>query len=256
VQLEGKTAIITGGLNGIGYETAKYFAAEGANIGIMDLNVNNTRRVTEVVTKLHHMHAKNIHFFATDVTKMYEIKSACTMAYGIFGKIDILVNNAGITKDSSLKKMTEEQFDAVLDVNLKGLVNCTKCFSTQMIERKHSGVILNASSVVAANGNFGQTNYVCSKAAVSGLTVEWARELGPYGIRVNAVAPGFTKTAMTEKIPENIVEKITKTIPLGRFAEASEIAKAYLFLASDSASYITGTILEVDGGLVIGRPVI
>lgn len=249
-----KSAVITGGLNGIGLETAKLFAKEGANIGIIDFCKNN-RKITETVQQLAYEGTK-VHYFNADVSKSSQVKSACNNAYAAFGKVDILINNAGITRDSSLRKMTEEQFDSVIGVNLKGLTNCTRFFTIKMIENGTKGVVLNASSVVAANGNFGQTNYVCTKAAVSGLTIEWAKEFGPYGIRVNAVAPGFTETAMTEKIPEDIVKKITRTIPLGRFAKASEIAEAYLFLASCRASYITGTILEVDGGLVLGRLVL
>jgi 3-oxoacyl-[acyl-carrier protein] reductase len=177
-----------------------------------------------------------------------------------FGRIDVLVNNAGILRDSLLvkfkdgqvvKQMPEEDFDLVVAVNLKGVFNCTQAVVPHMI-RGGGGVILNASSVVGIDGNFGQTNYVATKAGVIGMTKVWARELGRYNIRVNAVAPGFTLTEMVRQMPEKILERMRGRIPLGRMGDPRDIANAYLFLASDEASYITGAVLRVDGGIVVG----
>jgi 3-oxoacyl-[acyl-carrier protein] reductase len=167
-----------------------------------------------------------------------------------YGRIDVLINNAGITNDAQLRKMTAEAFDRVVDVNLKGVFNCTQAVLPAMLDQG-SGVILNASSVVAHNGNFGQTNYVATKAGVVGMTKVWARELGRKGIRVNAVAPGFINTRMTDTIPDKVIEKLLERVPMNRLGEPEEIASAYLFLASDEASYINGHALAVDGGTVL-----
>jgi 3-oxoacyl-[acyl-carrier protein] reductase len=169
---------------------------------------------------------------------------------GAYGRIDILVNNAGITRDAQMYKMEETAFDQVVEVNLKGVFNCTQAVTPTMLAQG-SGVILNASSVVAANGNFGQTNYVATKAAVVGMTRVWARELGRKGIRVNAVAPGFINTRMTEAIPDKVMEKLLERIASNRMGEPEEVANAYLWLASDEASYVNGHVLAVDGGTVI-----
>jgi 3-oxoacyl-[acyl-carrier protein] reductase len=166
-----------------------------------------------------------------------------------FGRLDIVVNNAGIIKDQQLMKTKPEDFDAVIDVNLKGVFNVTQAAAAVMIE-KGSGVILNASSVVALYGNFGQTNYVASKAGVIGMTKVWARELGRKGIRVNAVAPGFIETRMTEGIPDKVKDKMIERVPLGRMGSVQEVANVYLWLASDESSYVTGHVLSVDGGAV------
>ena len=162
----------------------------------------------------------------------------------------MLVNNAGITRDASLMKMTEEQWQQVLDVNLGGVFHCTKAIAPVMVEQK-SGCIINTSSVVGLYGNFGQTNYVATKSGVIGMTKVWARELGRKGIRVNAVAPGFIATEMVDTVPENVIEMMVGKTPLARLGKPEDIANAYIFLASDLASYISGTVLSVDGGLVI-----
>jgi 3-oxoacyl-[acyl-carrier protein] reductase len=167
-----------------------------------------------------------------------------------FGKIDILINNAGILRDATLLKMTEEQFDSVLDVNLKGVFNCTKAVAPFMIERGY-GRIVQASSVVALYGNFGQTNYVASKSGIIGMTKVWARELGRKGITVNAVAPGFIATEMIESIPENIINAMKEKVPANRFGTVEDVANVYLFLASDEASFVNGAVISVDGGAVI-----
>ena len=177
-----------------------------------------------------------------------------------YGKIDVLINNAGVLRDNMLvkvkdgelvKQMPEEEFDLVVAVNLKGVYNCTQAVAPYMI-KQGSGVILNATSVVGLDGNFGQTNYVATKAGVIGMTKVWARELGRHGIRVNAVAPGFTLTEMVLQMPEDILKQLAARAPLGRMGETRDIANAYLFLASDEASFISGTVLRVDGGIVIG----
>lgn len=165
-----------------------------------------------------------------------------------FGTVDILINNAGITMDSQLIKMTESQFDKVIDVNLKGVFNCTKEVAPYLIEKGY-GKIISTSSVVALYGNFGQTNYVASKSAVIGMTKTWAKELGRKGVNVNAVAPGFIKTPMTEKVPQKVLELMGSKVPLGKLGEPEDIAKAYLFLASDDSKYINGVVLSVDGGM-------
>ena len=177
-----------------------------------------------------------------------------------YGRIDVLVNNAGVLRDAALvkvqdgqlvKQMPEADFDLVISVNLKGVFNCAQAVAPHMIRQK-SGVILNATSIVGEDGNFGQTNYVASKAGVIGMTKVWARELGRYGIRVNAVAPGFTATEMVKAMPDKVLEGMKARTPLGRMGEPRDIANAYLFLASDEASFITGVTLRVDGGIVVG----
>jgi 3-oxoacyl-[acyl-carrier protein] reductase len=166
------------------------------------------------------------------------------------GSIDILVNNAGVIKDNTLENMTDEEFDRVISVNLRGTYNCTKEVA-EIMREQGSGVILNAASVVALYGNFGQTNYVASKAGIIGMTKVWARELGRDGIRVNAVAPGFISTDMTKDIPENVIEMMLKKVPLQRMGEPEEVASVYAWLASDEAGYVTGTVISVDGGVVV-----
>ena len=167
-----------------------------------------------------------------------------------FGRIDVLVNNAGITKDARLVKMTAEQFDAVIDVNLRGVFHCSQAVADTMIAQG-SGVILNASSVVGIYGNFGQTNYAATKFGVIGFTKTWSRELGAKGIRVNAVAPGFITTPMIETVPEKVLTAMAEEVPLRRLGKPEEIANVYAFLASDEASYISGAVIEVTGGLTL-----
>ena len=183
-----------------------------------------------------------------DVTSRSSVEEGVQKIIDDLSRIDILVNNAGIIKDAQLSKMEESDFDAVVAVNLKGVFNTTQCVTKHMVEQG-SGVVLNASSVVALYGNFGQTNYVATKAGVIGMTKTWSRELGKKGIRVNAVAPGFIKTRMTEGIPDKVMAKLENMVPMRRMGEPIEIANAYLFLASDEASYINGHVLSVDGGV-------
>ncbi len=243
MRLNGKLAVITGAASGIGLETSKRFILEGAIIAACDYNENALRKTKEKL-------GKQYHIYKMDVTKHDAVKKTIDTIVSDLKEIDILINNAGITKDNFLINMPEGDFDAVISVNLKGAYNVTKSVVPYMIERG-SGVILNASSVVGIYGNAGQTNYAASKAGIIGMTKAWAKEFARYKIRVNAIAPGFIETPMTEKVPQKIIDYMDLKTPLGRMGEASEIADAYLFLASDDASFITGQVLGVDGGLVI-----
>lgn len=241
-----KVAIITGGARGIGKECACLLAKEGAKVIIFDVNEEELNKtVTEI---------KNEGNFAegyiVDITDFDKVNEIVNLLYEKHKRIDILINNAGITKDNFLTKMTKEDWDKVIAVNLTGTFNLTKAVVPVMYERE-SGVIINISSVVAIYGNIGQTNYIASKAGVIGMTKGWAKEFGKKGIRVNCVAPGFIKTPMTEKVPDKVIEYMVSKTPLGRMGEAVEVAKAICFLASDDASFITGAILSVDGGLTI-----
>jgi 3-oxoacyl-[acyl-carrier protein] reductase len=240
-RLDGKVAIVTGGARGIGAETAKVFRAAGATVVTWDLG-GATADAT------------------VDVTRSADVASAVAAAIATYERVDILVNNAGIVRDAQLVKMkdgalvgqmSEEELDAVLNVNLKGVFHCTQAIAPHMIARG-SGRILNASSVVGIYGNFGQTNYVATKAAVIGMTKVWARELGPKGITVNAVAPGFIGTVMVREMPEKIRAGMIEHTPVRRLGESRDVALAYLYLASDEAAFVNGVVLSVDGGLVLG----
>jgi 3-oxoacyl-[acyl-carrier protein] reductase len=187
---------------------------------------------------------------AVDVTDRAQVDAMVDGVLAEFGRIDVLVNNAGITKDARLVKMTMAQFDAVIDVNLRGVFHCAQAVAPSMIERGN-GVILNASSVVGIYGNFGQSNYAASKFGVIGFTKTWSRELGPKGIRVNAVAPGFVETPILETIPEKVLQHMREQVPLHRLGRPAEIAAVYAFLASDDASYVNGAVIEVSGGMTV-----
>ncbi len=244
MRLKDKVAIITGGAKGIGRETALLFAREGAKVVIGDFDVTAGQQTLADLKAT----AAQALFFEVDVTDRASVKRMVDGTVAEFGRVDILINNAGLTADAFLTKMTEEQWDRVIAVNLKGVFNCTQVVAPIMMEQG-SGVILNASSVVGVYGNIGQTNYAATKAGVIGMTKSWAKELGKKGIRVNALAPGFIVTAMTAKVPEKVLELMKSRTPLGRLGEPQDVAAAYLFLASDEASYITGQVLGVDGGL-------
>jgi 3-oxoacyl-[acyl-carrier protein] reductase len=239
-RLDGKVAIVTGGARGIGAETATVFREAGATVVTWDVDGAVDARV--------------------DVTRPADLASAVATAIATHGRIDILVNNAGILRDAQLVKvkdgtlvgqMSEAELDAVLAVNLKGVFHCTQTVAPHMIARG-SGRILNASSVVGIYGNFGQTNYVATKAAVIGMTKVWARELGPKGITVNAVAPGFIGTEMVRQMPEKVLADMVEHTPVRRLGEPRDVALAYLYLASDEAAFVNGVVLSVDGGLVVG----
>jgi len=253
MRLKDKVCIVTGGAAGIGRATAERFTEEGAVVVICDLNEEQGRKTAEAIGPA----ASFVQVNVADRAAVGEFVDGVVEKYG---RVDVLVNNAGVLRDGTLvkvkdgvlvKQMSEADFDLVISVNLKGVFNCTQAVAPHMIRQK-SGVILNASSIVGLDGNFGQTNYVATKSAVIGMTKVWARELGRSGIRVNAIAPGFTSTEMIASMPENILDGMKARVPLGRLGEPRDIANAYLFLASDEASYISGEVLRVDGGIVVG----
>ncbi|MGD8736534.1 MAG: glucose 1-dehydrogenase [Anaerolineae bacterium] len=253
MRLKDRVALITGGAAGIGKTTAQRFIEEGATVAICDVNAEAGAGAVEEL-------GAQAEFYQVDVTDRQAVQEWVDAVVEKHRRVDLLVNNAGILRDNQLvkirdgelvKQMSEAEFDLVISVNLKGVFNCTQAVAPVMI-RQGSGVILNASSVVGLDGNFGQTNYVATKAAVIGMTKVWARELGRYGVRVNAVAPGFTATEILISMPEKVLDGMRARTPLGRLGEPRDIANAYLFLASDEASFVTGTILRVDGGIVVG----
>jgi len=246
MRLAGKVAIITGAGRGIGQATAVKFAKEGAVVAVCDVD---TKTAEDTARMIEAMGGKAM-AFAVNVTDTSSIKAMVSEVYERCGKIDVLVNNAGIVADAQLKNMTEDQFDRVIDINLKGTYNCTKAVVDIMLEQQ-SGVILNASSIVGLSGNFGQTNYAASKFGVIGMVKTWARELGKRGIRANAVCPGFVATTIIDNIPDKVIQSLEAKVPLGRLAQPEEIANVYAFLASDEASYINGAVIEVSGGLTL-----
>ncbi len=245
-KLENKVAIITGGASGIGKATAIRFSQEGAKVVVWDLD---EIRGAELAKELS-ASGSAVVFKKVNTANYEEVKIAAEEIYTRFGSIEILINNAGITRDSTLKKMTPEQWQQVIDVNLTGVFYCTQIISEYMLEKSY-GRIINASSVVGIYGNFGQTNYVASKAGLIGMTKTWGKELGRKGITVNAIAPGFIATEMVAKMPENVIDGMKAKVPIGRLGKPEEIAAAYLFLASDDAAYINGTVLSVDGGMTV-----
>ena len=253
MRLQGKVSLITGGAAGIGRATAERFIEEGAKVAICDVAEGAGKETARSL-------GPQASFYKVDVTDRKAVQAWVDAVAAKFGRIDILVNNAGILRDSQLVKwkdgavvgqMAEADFDLVIAVNLKGTFNCTQAVVPYMI-KQGGGVILNAASVVGLDGNFGQTNYVASKAGIIGMTKVWARELGRYKVRVNAVAPGFIATDILKSMPEKVLEAMKGRAPLGRLGEPSDIANAYLFLASEEAGFITGAVLRVDGGIVVG----
>jgi 3-oxoacyl-[acyl-carrier protein] reductase len=254
--LKNKVAIVTGGSAGIGRATALGFAEEGARVAVWDVVDKNS---SALIKEVEQAGGKGI-FQAVNVADGKSIEAAVAEVVAKWGRIDVLVNNAGITRDAQLAKwkdgqlvatMTDEQWDAVIGVNLKGVFACTRAVVPHMI-KQGGGVILSASSVVALYGNFGQTNYMATKTGVIGMTKTWARELGKYNIRVNAVAPGFIGTEMVRAMPPKVVDGMIAHTPMGKLGEPRDIANAYVWLASDQAAFVHGTVLSVDGGLVIG----
>ncbi|OWY38423.1 3-oxoacyl-ACP reductase [Xenophilus sp. AP218F] len=246
MRLKGKVSIITGGASGIGKATAEKFIKEGAIVAVCDLNLE---QVDAVVAELRALGGE-AHGYKVDVTNKGQIAEMVADLKNRCGRIDVLVNNAGIVMDAQLTKMTEEQFDKVIDINLKGVYNCARAVVDTMVEQG-GGVILNASSVVGVYGNFGQTNYAATKFGVIGFVKTWAKELGKKGIRANAVCPGFVATPILKSMPEKVIQAMEEKVPMRRMADPSEIANVYAFLASDEASYINGAALEVTGGLTL-----
>jgi 3-oxoacyl-[acyl-carrier protein] reductase len=244
MRLKDRVAIVTGGGNGIGKATALTFAREGAKVAVADINLDSAQATVDEV-KSSNGSAISVQ---VNVADRSSVDAMIKIVLNTFGQIDILINNAGILRDAQLLKLTEDSFDAVIDINLKGVFNCTQAVAPLMVERGY-GRIISASSVVALYGNFGQTNYIAAKAGVIGMTKVWARELGRKGITVNAVAPGFIATDMTKDLPENVMQMMIDKVPLKRMGTAQEVANAYLWLASEEASYINGTVISVDGGV-------
>ncbi len=245
--LNGKVAVITGAGRGIGRAIALQFAQYGSKVVV---NYRNSlAQIEELLTSIQNSGGEAIAIQA-DVSREEEARKLIEEAVKHYGRVDVLVNNAGITKDNLLMRMSEADFDHVIDVNLKGTFFCMKHAATVMLKQKQ-GKIINISSVVGLTGNIGQTNYAASKAGVIGMTKSVARELAPRGITVNAVAPGFIETDMTDKLPDKYKEATVAAIPLKRYGIASEVAGAVSFLASEAANYITGQVLQVDGGLAM-----
>jgi 3-oxoacyl-[acyl-carrier protein] reductase len=245
-RLQNKVSLITGAAQGIGLATALKFAREGATVVVCDIN---PQAVDAAVAQCQ-AEGATAQGFVMDVTQRTMVDSVVAQVMAAFGRIDVLVNNAGITQDARLQKMTLEQFDRVIDVNLRGVFHCSQAVADIMVAQG-SGVILNASSVVGVYGNFGQTNYAATKFGVIGFTKTWSRELGPKGVRVNAVAPGFVSTPILQTIPEKVLAEMAQRVPMRRLGQPEEIANVYAFLASDEASYINGVVLEVAGGLTV-----
>jgi 3-oxoacyl-[acyl-carrier protein] reductase len=246
MRLKHKITIVTGAAQGIGLATALKFAEEGAAVVVCDLRPEGVDAAVALVRA----RGAQAMGFALNVTDRPALDTMATAVKERFGSIDVLVNNAGITKDARLQKMTLEQFDSVIDVNLRGVFHATQAVLPAMLAQG-SGVILNASSVVGIYGNFGQTNYAASKFGVIGFTKTWSRELGPKGIRVNAVAPGFVETPILSTIPDKVLQHMREQVPLHRLGRPEEIANVYAFLASDEASYVNGAVIEVSGGMTV-----
>jgi len=253
MRMKDKVVLVTGGASGIGKATALRFDEEGAKVVICDVDQAVGQETVQLL-------GAQASFYKVDVTSRTDVQAWIDAVVSRYSRIDVIVNNAGILRDGQLIKfkdgqlvgqMAETDFDLVISVNLKGVFNCTQAVAPVMA-KQGSGVILNATSVVGLDGNFGQTNYVATKSGVIGMTKVWSRELGKFGIRVNAVAPGFTATEMVTAMPEKILNGMKARTPLGRLGEPRDIANAYLFLASDEASFITGETLRVDGGIVVG----
>ena len=251
--MKDKVVLITGGAAGIGKATASRFTEEGARVVICDVNQEAGEATSNEL-------GPQAEFYRVDVADRQAVQAWVDDVIAKHERIDVLINNAGVLRDNQLvrvkdgelvKQMPEQDFDLVVSVNLKAVFNCAQAVAPYII-RQGAGVILNATSIVGLDGNFGQTNYVATKAGVIGMTKVWARELGRYNIRVNAIAPGFTLTEMVRQMPENILEGMIARTPLRRMGDPGDIANAYLFLASDQASFITGETLRVDGGIVVG----
>ncbi|MBO8157328.1 MAG: 3-oxoacyl-ACP reductase FabG [Bacillaceae bacterium] len=245
-RLQDKVAIITGAANGIGLEAARTFGREGAKVVLADFDEEaGKQRASELKEE-----GFEVTFIQVNVADRESVDQMVKQTADQYGKIDILVNNAGITRDAMLAKMSPEDFQLVIDVNLTGVFHCTQAVLPYLIEQGKGKIII-TSSVSGTYGNVGQTNYAAAKAGLIGMTKTWAKELGRKGINVNAVAPGFTETAMVEKVPEKVIDQLKQQIPMQRLGKPSDIANAYLFLASDESDYVNGHVLHVDGGIMM-----
>jgi 3-oxoacyl-[acyl-carrier protein] reductase len=251
MRFQDKVVLVTGGAAGIGKATAAKFASEGARVSICDVNAPAGKTTAREL---------DVDFRQVNVADRQDVQAWIDAVMAAYGRIDVLVNNAGVLRDGQLVKMKEgqlvkqlsqEDWDLVINVNLKGVFNCTQAVAPIMI-CQGQGTILNASSVVGLDGNFGQTNYVATKAGVIGMTKVWARELGRYGVRVNAVAPGFILTEMVQKMPQKVLDEMRAHTPLKRLGRPEDVANVYLWLSTDEAGFIHGATISVDGGIVIG----
>ena len=247
MELKGKTAIITGAGRGIGKVIAMKLAKEGANVVVNDIPSSEEADIT---AQQINDAGGNAVVYKCDVRNLNDVEEMAKYTNNKFGSIDILINNAGITRDNLIMRMSEKDWDDVISINLKGAFNCIKAV-TRIMMKQRSGTIVNLSSVVGVMGNSGQTNYSASKAGLIGLTKSTAKELASRGITCNAVAPGFIKSEMTDKLPDNVKEEYLKNIPLGRFGTPDDVADVISFLVSEKANYITGQVLHIDGGLVM-----
>jgi 3-oxoacyl-[acyl-carrier protein] reductase len=247
MRLLNKVAIVTGGGSGLGRETCLSFASEGAKVIVADIDFEKAKSVVGEITGLEGTEALAVDVNVADPDSVNDMVEKVMKR---FGRIDILINNAGITRDAMLHKMTKEQWDAVIAVNLTGPFLVGQAVSIVMREQG-SGSIINTSSIIGTSGGVGQSNYAAAKAGMIGLTKTWSKELVKKGVRVNAVAPGYIHTPMTAEVPEKVIDMLKQKIPMGDLGQASDVANAYLFLASDDSKYMTGKILEVDGGLII-----
>ena len=246
MRLKNKASIITGAAQGIGLATALKFAEEGATVIVCDMKPAGVDAALAMVRA----RGAQAQGYAVNVTDRAAIDAMVAAVKDQYGHVDVLVNNAGITKDARLQKMSLAQFDAVIDVNLRGVFHASQAVADVMVGQG-SGAILNASSVVGIYGNYGQTNYAASKFGVIGFTKTWSRELGPKGVRVNAVAPGFIETPILATVPDKVLDGLREQVPLKRLGRAEEIANVYAFLASDEASYVNGAVIEVSGGMTV-----
>ena len=246
MQLKDRVSLITGGARGIGREIALAFAREGSDIVICDVNQDALAATRKEIEAL----GRRAETFVVDVTNLSQVDEMVNKTLDKFQKIDILINNAGITRDALIVRMSEQEFDSVIAVNLKGTFNCTKALAKVMMKQRY-GKIVSIASIIGIMGNAGQANYAASKAGIIGITKSVAKELASRNVNVNAIAPGFIETDMTAKLPENVKSQMLAFIPLNRFGKASDVADLAVFLASDASSYITGQVIKIDGGMVM-----
>jgi len=244
--LKDKVSVITGGARGIGREIALLFAKEGSDIVLLDVNQDQLSQTQKEIEAL----GRTAFPLVVDVTKFDQVEETVNKILDKFKKIDILINNAGITRDALLIRMSEQDWDSVLSVNLKGTFNCCKAICKVMMKQR-SGRIVNMASIIGLMGNAGQVNYAASKAGMIGLTKSLAKEIASRNVNVNAIAPGFIETDMTAKLPSEVREEMLKAIPLGKFAKPIEVAKIALFLSSELSDYLTGQVIQVDGGMLM-----